>query len=102
MPISPDFSLIYPRPCLCFVSSEKFPQSVASERLLLADPLVRHFFGNSPEKTKSCTIIVVIHEMSGLETVFMELDKVAAILNFRWPVGQGLIPGSQPGFCIYL
>jgi len=68
---------------LCFVFSEKFPQPVASERLLLADPLARHFFGNSPEKTKSCAIIVVIDEMSGLATVFMNLDKVAAILNFR-------------------
>ncbi len=83
MPISPEFSLIYPRPCLCLVSPEKIPQPVASEHLLLADPLVRQFFGNSLEKTKSCAIIVVIHEMSGSETVFMDLDKVAAILNFR-------------------
>jgi hypothetical protein len=30
------------------------------------DPLVRHFFGKSPEKTKSCAIIAAIHELSGL------------------------------------
>jgi hypothetical protein len=30
------------------------------------DPLVRRFFGKSPEKTKSCAIIAAIHELSGL------------------------------------
>jgi hypothetical protein len=31
--------------------------------------LVRHFFGKSPEETKSCAIIAAIHEMSGLRVL---------------------------------
>jgi len=32
--------------------------------------LVRHFFGKSPEETKSCAIIAAIHELSGLITFY--------------------------------
>lgn len=34
-----------------------------------SDPLVRHFFGKSPEKAKSCAIIAAIHELSRLAEI---------------------------------
>ncbi len=45
------------------LASPLFSQEIFLSRL---DPLVRHFFGKSPEKAKSSANIAVIHELSGL------------------------------------
>ncbi len=50
--------------CTRALACPLFPQEILLSR---PDPLVRHFFGKSPENTKSCAIIAVIHELSGLE-----------------------------------
>ena len=45
------------------------------------DPLVRHFFGKSPEQTKSCAIIAAIHELSGL---VIGVNRHQASLRLEW------------------
>ncbi len=57
------------------LASPLFPQELF---LSWPDPLVRHFFGKSPEETKSCAIIAVIYELSGLKEIKLLLRDIVA------------------------
>ncbi len=58
--------------CTRALASPLFPPEIFLSRW---DPLVPHFFGKSPQKTKSCAIIAVIYELSGLHSINQEFER---------------------------
>jgi len=60
--------------CTRALACPLFPQAIFLSR---SDPLVRHFFGKSPEKTKSCAIITVIPKLSGLDHFESQFDPLS-------------------------